>query len=422
MVVPISARGQTLGAIVLNSSTPGRVYDEQDLAMAEDLGRKVGLALENARLYREVRDDDRLKDQFIAMLSHELRNPLVPIVAAVDLMRLEDEETFMQEREMIRTNARHLVRLVDDLLDVSRITHGKIQLKTTLCEATDLIADAIDIAGPTIDGREHQLSISAPGRGLLVVADRIRMAQAIANLLTNAAKYTSSGGTISVTAGDENGEVVFRVRDNGIGMEPDLLPRIFDLFFQASDPAQRLEGGIGVGLTVVKNIITLHGGTVTATSAGRGQGSELVIRLPRADVAAATSAATSSGAAVRKTLARPLLNKRVLVVEDDRDVAQVLSSLLEAVGYSPVITYDGAAALAAASNMRPDLALIDLGLPVMDGYEVCRQLRSLDSSLRIIAVTGYGQDSDRERSRQAGFDEHIVKPVELAELRRLLAE
>jgi signal transduction histidine kinase len=420
MVVPISARGQTLGVIVLNSATPGRMYDEQDLAMAEDLGRKVGLALENARLYREVRDEDRLKDQFIAMLSHELRNPLVPIVAAVDLMRLADEETFVQEREMIRTNARHLVRLVDDLLDVSRITHGKIELKRSLCDAGDLIADAMDIAGPTIVGRKHRLSVSAPAGGLHIVADRVRMAQALANLLTNAAKYTAPGGDISVSAAEEGDEVVFHVRDNGIGIEADLLPRIFDLFVQASGPLDRVEGGLGVGLTVVKNIVTLHGGSVAATSSGPGRGSDLVIRLPRADPSAVIPAPHVEAAPAPRP-PHPMRNKRVLVVEDDHEVAEVMCSLLEAVGYTPQVAHDGAAALAALPELRPELAMVDLGLPMMDGYEVARRLRKLDSTLRIIAVTGYGQDSDRARTKEAGFDEHIVKPVELAELRRLLS-
>jgi signal transduction histidine kinase len=422
MVVPILARGQVLGAIVLNSATPGRHYDEHDLAMAENLGRKLGLVLENARLYREVRDDDRRKDEFIAMLSHELRNPLVPIVAAVDLMRLQDEDTFVHEREMIRTNARHLVRLVDELLDVSRIRHGKIELKSTLCEAADLVADAMDIAGPTVSGREHRLSVSAPTRGLRVVADRIRMAQAIANLVINAAKYTAPRGEIVVSAAEEAGEVVFRVRDNGIGMEPDLLPRIFDLFVQASSPPDRVEGGLGVGLTVVKNIVTLHGGVVAAQSPGPGKGSELVIRLPRPDLSAiaSTPVAASALPSPRPRVARAALNKRVLIVEDDRDVADVMRSLLEAVGYSPVIAHDGASALAAAPELRPELALIDLGLPVMDGYEVCRRLRSIDAHLRIIAVTGYGQESDRARTKEAGFDEHIVKPIELEALRQLL--
>jgi signal transduction histidine kinase len=432
--VPLLAQGKCIGGLAYNFDharefrADERVFLQmvgwhaaQALERSHLYAAEKAAALENARLYREVREDDRRKDEFIAMLSHELRNPLVPIVAAVDLMRLQDEETFVHEREMIRANARHLVRLVDDLLDVSRITHGKIELKTTLCEAAELIEDAMNIAGPTLSAREHRLSISAPTRGLRVVADRIRMAQAIANLVLNAVKYTAPRGEISVSAAEEAGEVVFRVRDNGVGMEADLLPQIFDLFVQASSPPDRLEGGLGVGLTVVKNIVTLHGGTVAAHSAGPGKGSELVIRLPRPDLAAvAESPVASSSSPPRPRVARPALKKRVLVVEDDRDVADVMRSLLEAVGYSPLITYDGASALAAAPELRPELALIDLGLPVMDGYEVCRRLRSFDAKLRIIAVTGYGQESDRAQTKAAGFDEHIVKPIELDALRQLL--
>lgn len=414
MVVPITARGQTLGAILLNSATPGRHYDEQDLAMAEELGRRVGLALENARLYHDVREADRLKDEFLAMLSHELRNPLVPIVAAVDLMGLADESIFVQERDLIRRNVKHLVRLVDDLLDVSRITRGKVQLRKEPIELWTLVSAALEIVNPMIAERVQRLVLAVPERGVAVLADRIRIAQAIANLLTNASKYTDRGGTILVTVRVDGSEATLSVVDSGIGIAPDVLPRIFDLFAQAPGAIERAQGGLGIGLTVVKRLVELHGGKVAARSPGLGYGSEFVIRLPLAVEAVlpppCPTVAPASG----------VHGRRALVVEDNLDAAGVIGELMNAVGFTTRIAHDGMTALAAAVEFKPDLALLDLGLPNMDGYELARQLRALYRTLRIVAVTGYAADTDRTRTREAGFDEHIVKPVDLEALRKIV--
>jgi signal transduction histidine kinase len=413
MVVPIQARGRTLGTIALTSADPARRYDEHDLAMAEELGRKVGLAVENARLYRDVREADRLKDEFLSMLSHELRNPLVPIVAAVDLMRLDDADHFAQERGLIERNARHLVRLIDDLLDVSRITRGKIQLDRRRFEIGDLVADAVDIAFPHVEERGHRLKLSVPPHGVAVLADRVRIAQSIANLLINAAKYTDPGGTIEVTAAADAGLAVIRVRDSGIGIATEMLPHVFDLFVQAAGRFDRSRGGLGVGLTIVKTLIALHGGSVSARSAGLGHGSEFEIALPLASTDATddgppTGSHPASGA------------QRVLVVDDNREAADVLACLLKMAGCTTIVMYDAEGALAAALRFRPDLVLLDLALPDIDGYTLACELRAIDPSLRIVAVTGFGQDPDRARSRAAGFADHLVKPVDLATLRRVL--
>jgi signal transduction histidine kinase len=415
MVVPIMARGRTLGAILLNSADQARLYDEHDLAMAEELGRKVGLALENARLYREVREADQLKDDFLAMLGHELRNPLVPIIAAVDLMALDDNEIFAKERGLIHRNAEHLVRLVDDLLDVSRITRGKFSLTQARCDIADLVRDAIDIAYPLIEQGNHRLLVSAPPRGLAVFADRVRIGQAIANLLTNAAKYTEPCGTITVTAHAEGANALIRVEDTGIGIAADVISRIFDLFVQAPDTRDARKGGLGIGLTIVKRVVELHGGTVEASSKGLGQGSSFAITLPLTATAEQPSYATRS-------TARAVGERHVLVVDDNHDAAEAIGALMSAVGFITHVCHDGFAALEIAPTLDPGLALLDLGLPRMDGYELARRLRAIQPTLRIVAVTGFGQPSDRVRSQEAGFDKHVIKPVTLEMLRQLVEQ
>jgi signal transduction histidine kinase/CheY-like chemotaxis protein len=418
MVVPISSRGRTLGAIVLNSARPGRHYDERDLEIAEELGRRVGLAVDNALLFRDTREADRLKDEFLAILSHELRNPLAPILTALELIRLRGGDTFAREREIISRHVQHLVRLVDDLLDVSRVTRGKVQLKKAQWELSGVIAEALEIASPLVEERKHQLKLSAPD-GLIVRVDHVRMAQAIGNLLINAAKYTEPGGAISVAASAEGSEAVIRVRDSGRGIAPGALPRIFDLFVQEKLSLGGDQGGLGIGLTVVKSVVDLHGGSVSAHSAGLGKGSEFVIRLPLA-----------TGVTPRPSDAPPPLvldpssvRLRVLVVDDNADAAYLVGEALKLLGCSVQIAHDGASGLAACAESAPDLALLDLGLPDIDGYELARRLRELrgGSSTRIVAVSGYGQESDRVRSREAGFSEHFVKPVDLDTLSAIVA-
>jgi signal transduction histidine kinase len=419
MIVPIVARGRTLGAILCNSAT--RHYDALDLAMAEELGRRVGIAVDNARLYREARDADRLKDQFLAMVSHELRNPLAPIVTTLGLMEVRDREVFAAERAMITRNVQHILRLVDDLLDVARITHDKVTLTKTRFDLAHAIDKAVEMANPLIVERRHRLTVRSAGRQMPVSADEARLTQVIANLLTNAAKYTEPGGKIELSAIVEGLTAVVRVRDSGIGIAPELLPKVFDLFVQEKRALDRAQGGMGIGLTLVKRVVELHGGAVYAHSEGLGQGAELVIELPLAApitreqpvaVPLVVPHATTSNS-------QPL---RVLIVDDNEDAVEVLQDALAALGCAPEVAHDGPSALAAAARGDLDLALLDIGLPVMDGYELARRLRALKpGGPRLVALTGYGQASDLARSREAGFDEHIVKPVTLEALRGILA-
>jgi signal transduction histidine kinase/CheY-like chemotaxis protein len=421
MVVPISARGQTLGAILLVSTRADRLYGDVDLAMAEELGRRAGIAVDNARLFEEARQADRLKDEFLAMLGHELRNPLTPIVTALDLMNLHGGEAFRAERNTISHQVRHVVRLVDDLLDVSRVTRGKIQLQREVLEATGAIASAIETTSPLFEQRSQRLTVTVPESGLLLFADQGRLSQAISNLLTNASKYTEPHGAIWLTACQENGEVAIRVRDTGIGIAPEALPTVFDLFVQAAGSIDRSNGGLGIGLTVVRSLVELHGGTVSAESKGIGHGSEFVIRLPRATSVEAKRAPVAEAPLPRKTAGAR--SRRVLLVDDNPDIAHALAQILEALGCVTRVAYDGPSAISAAASFEPELALLDIGLPVMDGYELARRLRRMaaTSTTRLVAVTGYGQLSDRQRSHEAGFDEHIVKPFALDTIQEILA-
>jgi signal transduction histidine kinase/ActR/RegA family two-component response regulator len=420
VVVPMSARGQVLGAILLCRGDPEHRYDEQDLVVAEDLGRRIGLAVDNARLYQEARDADRLKGEFLAMLSHELRNPLAPVVTALDLMDRSGEKHFSAEREMITRHVRHLVRLLDDLLDMARTTRGKVQLLTERSELATIVAAAVEVASPLVAQRAHRLTILVPERGLQVMADPARLTQAIGNLVTNAAKYTAPGGAISVEAVADGGEAVVTVRDSGAGIAPDLLPRIFDAFVQGSSAIDRSQGGLGIGLTVAKSVVTLHGGTLAARSGGLGHGSEFVVRLPRVEPVIAVPEKAAPHAAPSAAGDR----YRVLAVDDNRDAADMLGRLLLSLGCSALVVHDGAAALASAAGFKPHLVLLDIGLPGIDGYEVARRLRGTlpGPSLKIIAISGYGQPSDRQRSRIAGFDDHIVKPVAIDVLQRLVED
>jgi signal transduction histidine kinase/CheY-like chemotaxis protein len=422
MFVPICARGERLGVIVLSSADADRVYDENDLGMAEELGRRAAVAVENARLYRDVREADRQKDEFLAMLSHELRNPLAPIVNAVEIMKYRGGDSFAKERAVISRHVQHIVRLVDDLLDVARVTRGKIELETEVCELSSLIGKAVEMTAPLIADRGQRLWTFVPQDGLLVVADPARLVQAIANLLANASKYTERRGEIAVVALADGATAVIRVRDSGIGIAPEALPRIFDLFVQERQTLDRFQGGLGVGLTVVKGLVALHRGSVSAHSEGSGKGSEFVIRLPLAPPRALEGPGPVTPPSSRRLLTpsevRPL---RVLVVDDNVDAADMLREALGLLGCTVDVAYDGETALALAPDFAPDLALLDIGLPLMSGYELAGQLRSLcPAPRRIVAITGYGQESDHVRSRGAGFDEHVVKPIDLATLGKIL--
>jgi signal transduction histidine kinase/CheY-like chemotaxis protein len=419
ILVPICARGRVLGAMALNLATAERRYDNEDLKAAEELGRRIGIAIDNARLFRDAREIDRKKDEFLAMLSHELRNPLAPILAALDVMNARDPSAFANERAIVSRHVRHLVRLVDDLLDVSRVTRGIIQLDKGRFAIADVVAEAVEMASPLVRERGHRLTVSA-APGLDVIADRVRLSQAVGNLLLNAAKYTEPGGEIGVTAYAEGIDAVVRVRDTGCGIAAETLPRVFDLFVQGERTLDRAKGGLGIGLTVVKGIVELHGGSVSAHSEGVGRGTEIVVRIPLAPpLTVAAAPAPPPSPAPTLAAEAPLA---VLVVDDNEDAAVMVEATLEILGCTAKIAHDGASALAALAGFTPDLVLLDIGLPDIDGFEVARRLRRDGSaaSARIVAVTGYGQESDRRRSKDAGCDEHLVKPIGLDELTEIV--
>jgi signal transduction histidine kinase len=373
---------------------------------------------ELARARREAEAANRTKDEFLAMLGHELRNPLAPMLTALQLMRLRGDEVLERERTVIERQTRHLVRLVDDLLDVSRIARGKIELRLERLDIADVVAKAIEMASPLLEEREHDLDVQVP-RGIMIDGDPARLAQVIANLLTNAAKYTEKGGVVAIAARAADRFAEVTVRDSGIGIAADMLPRVFDMFTQERQALDRTQGGLGLGLTIVRNLTELHGGSVEAHSEGRNRGSHFTVRLPlSAGALRSADAAPAAPTAVRSAGDGP----SVLIVDDNADAATMLAEYIQSLGYRVRTAYDGPAALKLAVEAPPDMALLDIGLPVMDGYELAVRLRQLPHSgaLKLIAVTGYGQAADRERSRANGFDAHLVKPVDLDALADLL--
>ncbi len=390
------------------------------MALARIEGQRVRevAAAERDDLLRELEAANRAKDEFLAMLGHELRNPLSPIVTALDLLRRRADGRPNREQEIIERQVGHLVHLVDDLLDVSKITRGKVVLRKEPVEIAGVVAKAVEIASDLLEQRRHRFSVDVPAQGLRVEGDPVRLAQVVANLLTNAARYTDPGGTISLRALRDGADVVVTVKDNGTGIEPALLPRIFDLFVQGQRSTDRKEGGLGLGLGLVKSLVELHGGTAVARSPGPGKGSEFEIRLP-----ATTMEAGTADAARAPAERGAVSSKRVLVVDDNVDSAELLREMLQWVGHEVAIAHDGPSALALAERFVPEVALLDIGLPVMDGYELGRRLVAAPqgASCRLIALSGYGQDRDRAQSQASGFEAHLVKPVDGALLLKTVA-
>jgi CheY-like chemotaxis protein/two-component sensor histidine kinase len=358
---------------------------------------------------------DRQKNEFLAMLAHELRNPLAPIGNGLQLLT-EPGIDVKETAELMQRQFFHLVRLVDDLLDVSRIITGKLTFRKEPVELVAIINRAVEETQPAIDSRGHELILTLPARPLIVDADAHRLSQVISNLLVNAGKYTDKPSQIRLLLERQGNEAVLRVIDSGDGIEPALLPKIFNLFVQADHSLARSQGGLGIGLTVVKRIVEMHGGNVTALSVGKGQGSEFVVRLP---LSKAASAATKPAGGGHKSDAP---KRSILVVDDNVDAAMTITSLLKAWGHDVRTAFNGPSALAAVQNHRPEIILLDIGLPGMSGYDVARSLRAEPSSRGVIiaALTGYGQDSDLERSVEAGFDYHITKPADPDILESLL--
>jgi PAS domain S-box-containing protein len=390
------------------------------LVLRDVTGTERALRLEE-ELRRRVDDlvgADRRKDQFLAMLAHELRNPLAPIRNAVELMRQVEtlDPSFQPSREMVERQVKHLARLVDDLLDVSRINQGSIRLRKEVLDLGTIVQRAVEGTRAIIESRAHTLSVQLPAEPVRLEADPTRLEQVISNLLNNAAKYTMPGGHVWVTAGREEEEAVVRVRDTGIGVPPDVLERVFEPFVQSDGSLARSDGGLGVGLTLVRSLVEMHGGRVEATSPGLGQGSEFVLRLPAQLPSEPALPAEPTPAAASRGL-------RVLVVEDNIDAAESLATLLRLWNHDVNVVHDGRMALEAAREQQPEVVLLDIGLPGLDGYQVARRLRDeigLDHAL-LVAMTGYGQPEDRRRSQEAGIQYHFVKPVEPLVLRNLLA-
>jgi PAS domain S-box-containing protein len=379
---------------------------------------KITRDLTDRRRAQDLEQAERQINEFLAMLAHELRNPLAPIRNAVTLMQMGGLSPSMLEwySTVIDRQVTHLSRMVDDLLDVSRITSGKITLQTQLVEIAQVVDNAVDSCRPLIEEHKHTLELLLPAEPLWVEGDLTRLSQILLNLLNNAAKFTPKGGSIRLTVEKDGEQVVIRVVDQGVGITADLLPRIFDLFMQGDRSLDRAEGGLGIGLTLVRRLVEMHGGSVKALSEGPGRGSEFVVRLP---LEPAPEDFPLWPEAKRTQLAG---SRRVLVVDDNRDAAESLTVLLELWGHEVRIANDGPQALALAMDYQPDTVLLDIGLPGMDGYEVAKLLRELPGgeSMSLLAVTGYGQDEDRRRSEEIGFCHHLIKPVDPARLQSLL--
>jgi signal transduction histidine kinase/CheY-like chemotaxis protein len=394
----------------------------RNLALALDAARgdvERSLA-ESARLNDELKETDRRKDDFMAMLGHELRNPMAAISGAIEVMRARPDDGAQIERArgIIERQTEQLARLVDDLLDVARISRGKISLRIEPLDIEDIVRRAAETVHAAATAKRHEITIEVKAR-VQANGDRTRLEQMVTNLLTNAVKYTDPGGHIRVVVDRRDGRAIVEVDDDGIGISPAMLPRIFDAFLQVDPSLDRSGGGLGVGLTVVSRLAALHGGSVDAQSTA-GKGSTFTLRLPAIEPGAAAPAPTADEVALSS--GRVKTKKRVLVVDDNVDSAEMMVALAENWGHEAFHAVDGRGAVAMAHELRPDVVLLDIGLPGMDGYEVAARLRDdpVTQGARIIAVSGYGQDSDRLKSRAAGCDEHLVKPVDLGSLARFL--
>jgi len=394
---------------------------EEKMRASEDRLRTVNEALSEA---------DRRKSEFIAMLAHELRNPLAPIRNMLQVLKVksDDKDAVTSAAAVIDRQVDQMVRLVDDLLDVSRVSRGTIELRRERIDLASIMHQAEEAASPQCESFNHELTITLPSQPVEVNGDPVRLIQVVSNLLTNACKFTDAGGRIwlSVERDGEGGaqQAVIRVRDNGVGISAENLPRLFQIFMQIDATIDRSSAGLGIGLALVKNLVEMHDGTVEVHSEGIGRGSEFVVRLPALP-------ARPQARPAAPVLAKPAENAkdskrslRILVVDDSRDSANSMAMLLKFKGHLTHTAYDGLEAVEAAATFRPDVVLLDIGLPTLDGHEVCRRIRKLpsDKSIRLIALTGWGQDEDRQKTKEAGFDAHFVKPVDFPELLKLLSK
>jgi len=374
---------------------------------------------EERRIADALREADRRKDEFLAILAHELRNPLAPLRSALETMRLrpEDRASAAWARDIMTRQIEQMVRLIDDLLDLSRVSRGKIKLERETLNLYSIVVDTLEVCRPALKGKGHVLDVRLPDAPLRVRGDRTRLVHVLCNLLSNAAKYTGRGGRIELAAAADGAEIVVTVSDNGMGIPADMLSKVFEMFTQVERSLEQSQGGLGIGLTLVKRLVELHGGSVEARSDGVGRGAQFVVRLP-----AESGAAPAAELPVQAPLAQDRRH-RIMVADDNRDAADTLAGMLKLFGHEVCIAYDGQEAVEMAERFQPDLALLDIGMPRLNGYDAARRIRSQPRGheIRIVALTGWGQPEDKRRSQSAGFDEHLVKPVDPATLGRLLA-
>jgi signal transduction histidine kinase/AmiR/NasT family two-component response regulator len=418
---PLVAGGRLLGTLSFASRTRDE-FEPDELEFFETVCHYVAYAYERLRLIRRLREEDRHKDEFLATLAHELRNPLAPIRNAEQFLYLKGppDPDFQAAREVIRRQVAQLTRLVDDLLDVSRISRGKITLRRQRVDLGRALTTAVESVRPAVEAAGHDLTMSLPPQPVSVDGDPARLAQVFGNLLNNAAKYTDPGGRIRVTAEQRDDEVVVSVRDTGIGLAAEHLSRVFDMFSQAAPALERSQGGLGIGLSLVRTLVEMHGGRVEAHSEGVGRGSEFVVRLPLA--AGAVVPAGDDGPRTNGNGHRPA--RRILVADDNVDAAESLAMMLSIMGHTVRTAHDGAAAVELADQFRPDLILLDIGMPRLNGYQAARRIRRMPwaESAVLAALTGWGQDADKHRAAEAGFDRHFTKPLDPDALEQLLAE
>lgn len=419
----LDARGNVLGFFEVHNKREGGFTDEDERRLSA-VAQSAASAIQNALAYRQLREAekalkeaDRHKDEFLAILAHELRNPLAPLRNGLQIVRLatHDADAVNQASTIMERQLGHMVRLVDDLLDMSRISRGKVELRMTRVEMATVIQQAIETSRPIIEQAGHDLKIEVPCEPILVEADVTRLTQVFANLLNNAAKFTEPGGQIRLSVERHSTEAVVKVRDNGMGIPVHMLPKVFEVFTQVEQSLERAQGGLGIGLSLVRGLVELHGGSVEAKSQGDGMGSEFTVRLP----------VVQSHTEVHSTEVPadpPTLRRRILVVDDNRDSATSLAMMLTIMGNETQTAHDGEEGLNVAAEFRPEVVLMDIGMPKMNGYDAARRIRteSWGQEIILVAVTGWGQDDDRRRSREAGFDHHIVKPVEPAALVQIL--
>ena len=423
-MVPLVARDKTHGVLSLAFVPSDRHFGRAELDLATDIASRIAVAMDNCLLFKEIQKGDQRKNEFLATLSHELRNPLAPMRTAIHALHLSGQwPAGAQElREMFDRQLSHLTHLVNDLLDVARISQGKILLRK---EHTDIVAEiktALDSCSFEIDAVGHNLVVSLPLEPVMVDGDRVRLHQIFENLLFNACKYTDPNGRIEVSLISDATEAVCRIRDNGVGIAPEMLPRIWDIFAQVDSASNRSRQGLGIGLSLVKKLIQLHGGSVEASSEGLGKGSEFVVRIPILTVDAIQSAARAAQAVTDKAINTGV--RRILVVDDNTDAAESLQMLLGVLGHTVEIAHEGITALQVAWAFKPDLIFLDIGLPGMNGHEVAKRIRGELGmpNVKLIALSGYGAQSDHARSKEAGFDRHLVKPVDPTALPNIIAE